>query len=59
VGTTVFRRLFGTTNNADADGDGWNNWHEYRLGTDPTNAQSRFAITNMTAAGDSGQFILC
>ena len=47
-------RYFGTVynylsvSNADADGDGYDNWHEYVAGTDPTDPASRLVVAPNT-----------
>ena len=38
--------------NADPDGDGWNNLHEYVSGTVPNDAASSLKITRLEPAGD-------
>jgi len=51
---------FGTTeaigssaDNADPDGDGWDNISEYISGTHPKDASSRLGITSLITAGDN------
>jgi sugar lactone lactonase YvrE len=54
-------RYFGTVNNllsqgtADADGDGFNNLHEYIAGTDPLDPKSNLHIGNDQAAAQPSQ----
>jgi len=54
-------RYFGTVynylsvSNADADGDGYDNWHEYVAGTDPNDPASRLNVSaNNVAQGQPG-----
>ena len=46
----VIARQYGlsTDGSIDSDGDGMNNWQEAYAGTNPTNAQSVFAITSIS-----------
>lgn len=53
-------RYFGTANNllsqgtADADGDGFNNLHEYIAGTDPLDKNSNLRVGNSLEANQAG-----
>jgi len=40
----------GATWDADADGDSFNNWQEWRTGNDPTNAASCFMLSSLTSS---------
>jgi len=41
----------GSADYADPDGDGHNNWQEWRCQTDPTNALSALRLTSASPAG--------
>jgi hypothetical protein len=43
--STYFGSSSGSTANADADGDGFDNLEEFLLGTDPTDVSSAFRVT--------------
>ncbi|MCE9615107.1 MAG: hypothetical protein K8T26_12585 [Lentisphaerae bacterium] len=55
------RRHFDTDTGAgrdvDEDGDGFSNWDEYRLGTQPTNGESRLALEGITRTGDVARVV--
>jgi hypothetical protein len=42
----------------DNDEDGFLNWEEYRLGTDPTNALSLLAINNIAKGGAADEYVI-
>jgi hypothetical protein len=54
---TWWNQYFGTTSgvsaSADPDADGFTNAQEYALGTNPSNANSAFRITNLTRSTNS------
>jgi hypothetical protein len=50
---TIFNFL--SVSNADADGDGYDNWHEYIAGTDPNDRTSRLNVSaNTVPSGQPG-----
>jgi hypothetical protein len=57
-------RYFGTVNNllsqanADADGDGFNNLHEYIAGTDPLDKNSNLRVGNSLEANQAGDCVI-
>jgi hypothetical protein len=46
--SNYFGRADGSTASSDEDGDGFDNLTEYQIGTDPTDANSRFKLTQNT-----------
>jgi hypothetical protein len=43
----------GSADYLDADGDGFNNWQEWRVGTDPTNSSSLLQMTSIAVTNSS------
>ena len=46
--TTYFGSADGSSASSDEDGDGFDNLTEYQIGTDPTDANSKFKVTEYT-----------